>query len=759
MADRKAVSRILSGLLNHHEALEKIESIRAGVVEEKAAVDGQLQIGLKAQQDITQSGMGSINDGQYLITAIQEEMVHLDRLCSESQSLVEDFPKINAVAQIHRNFESVQKIKSETLTIDRKIAELKDMLSADEEDMTSQPNLLPIHFNLTNLRNFRDDVNDQRKRDEKAVSELINNLRLPSGQTVQSQFDELDKVIEVFDHHIHGTCKNLIPHLLNGHDDLVVRIAIIIEEEEKCDLRTKAILDAQRDYKELTSRFKSISSGARELRGYKERFLETIEERFNQEIPTLMTKFTDKPDKLSKALSWYFDDLHIVKTQMVPLMPKKWRIFHTYVEIYHRLLHDWLISCLDSDSRTAVWMLAIIKYPDVYYRKMRKLGAPEEAYQLPLIDDRTPALINEYRQLITSSVTEWMDRIINNDIVMFRDRLQCEPVKDSRDLYRTKTMSDMWQMLHQQLKVAAHAEREDVAEGVVEYMVRALGSRQQKWEEVLSAELATYVNTGRIDMLLEFQMFLIAIANDQIVCIERTESNPTSSLDAFADASRELVSERYREALDEHINALRSRYLDLSTFCLKKYVDSIFATDLAQVLKEVFTKTWYENPICPAILETFKDYLSEHMQVCHPLLQDFLVEALFDELLVRYLGAVGNAGVVCKDLHEFTSQIRLDIGPVLEYLSDGSELHTGIKGRWEVVKLFVDLLWVARDRLADSLRSFLKTYPDTSIVWVEAVIRMRPDKKDSMLTTVREVAREVPTARDETIMGRVTLSR
>ena len=49
--------------------------------------------------------------------------------------------------------------------------------------------------------------------------------------------------------------------------------------------------------------------------------------------------------------------------------------------------------------------------------------------------------------------------------------------------FRTKTMGDMWGMLHEQLVAAGDSEREDVVEGVISAMFSSLKSRQQQWEK------------------------------------------------------------------------------------------------------------------------------------------------------------------------------------------------------------------------------------------------------------------------------------
>ena len=374
MNDAEAVTIKLAELLRHPEDLDKIPALKAEFTRKKAAIDGQLRHGLKEQLEVTQAGMNSITDGQRTVNQIKEEMMKIDKLCAEAQNMIRDFPHINLVAQTHRNFEQVEKMKRDIDAFEENLTRLEALLREDDNDPENQPNLLEIHYGLTQLRDIRDAAMDQIKSSEEASTELIENLRLDTGSTVQDCFNRLEDVVGWFDEHVGNACMNLIPLVQSGNSGMVVRLALVIEEEEKNDKKVKALQDAQREYKELASRFKSIATGPKELRGYKEKFLKAIEMAATIQIDSSNEAFLDDPDKLEKCVRWYFNDLNTVKLGMMSLMPKKWRIFQTYVNIYHKLMHDWLIERIDDPELKPAHMLAIIHWEEKYYAKMQKLG-------------------------------------------------------------------------------------------------------------------------------------------------------------------------------------------------------------------------------------------------------------------------------------------------------------------------------------------------------------------------------------------------
>jgi exocyst complex component 3 len=520
MNDVESATIKLAELLRHPEDLDKIPALKAEFTRKKAAIDGQLRQGLKEQLEVTQKGMNAITEGQRSVNLIKEEMIKIDRLCSESQVMIKDFPHINLVAQTHRNFEQVEKMKRDIDTFQDRLDNIEYLLGQDDQDPANQPNLLEIHYGLTQLRDIRDEAIDQIKNSEDSSTELIENLTLASGVTVQDYFTRLDDVVEWFDKHIGEACINLIELVQAGNDGMVVRLALVVEEEEKTDKKVKALQDAQREYKDLASRFKSIATGPKELRGYKEKFITAIKFVCKANLDDTNEKFQDDPEKLEKYFKWYFNNLNTVKLGMTTLMPKKWKIYQTYYTIYHEHMHDWLLEQIEDEGLRPPQLLTIINWVDKYYAKMQKLGISEEDLQPHLIDNRAAELVRDYRQVIIIAVDEWMDRMAETDKKSFLARDDNALDEDENRYFRTKTLGDMWRMLGEQLFVASSSDRTDVAEGVIEAMFRALGNRQKMWQTLAEAELEKHSGLNMDDGLQSLQDWLVAIANDQIACID-----------------------------------------------------------------------------------------------------------------------------------------------------------------------------------------------------------------------------------------------
>ena len=747
----------LADLLRHPEDLDKIPFLKSEFIRKKTAVDGQLKIGLKEQLEVTQNGMNSISDSQRTVNQIKEEMMKIDKLCAEAQNMIRDFPDINLVSRVHRNFSQVESMKTNIESFDARLKDLEHLLRDDDQDIENQPNLLNIHYGLSQLRDIRDEAMDQIKR---ASDTSLEN-------TLQDHFTRLDDVVDWFDDHFGTACMNLIPLVQADNRGMIVRLALIIEEEEQSDQKVKALQDAQREYRDLTSRLKSIAGGPKQLRGYKDKFLKAIEFYGQQQFDTVEESFQETPDKLSKHFKWFFNDLYAVKVGMVTLMPKKWRIFRTYTNIYHKLMHGWLVAHLDDPSLLPPQMLGIIDWSRQYYTKMAKLDWKQENLQPHVIDDREGELIREYRQLIAKSVDEWMDRMFVADRTAFSDRREDALDTNENGYLRTKTLSDMWRMLREQLLVAGSSGRQDVAEGVIDAMFTAVKSRQSMWQKMVDEESAKYTapsaDSEGINILQEW---LLAVANDQIMCIDdNEEAGQIGYLTRFQRDFEPLVSPKYAKHAQNELESLRDGFVDLGTHCLALFVSLIFKVDFKSTTSEFFTPRWYPEYGMKRITTTFDDYINDYGKVLHHSLLDILVEELSDELLVTYLLAVRNKGAKFRRSDPFTEKFKDDVVTAFEFfqsLREKDEMVTltvefsNIKQKWRVVDYLVRMVESDKAAVPAVYESFKRDYWDLQISWVESALRARDDFDRSFLSSIKAKAEKTYVERaQETIMGKV----
>ncbi|KAF4468689.1 exocyst complex component sec6 [Fusarium albosuccineum] len=743
----------LAELLRHPEDLDKIPALKLEFSRKKGAVDGQLRSGLREQLETTQSGMTGLTDGQKTVQMIKEEMMKIDKLCSESQNMIKDFASINLVSQAHRNFGAVETMRRNLETFNDRLSGVEAMLREDDEDGDNMPNLLPCHYELTQLRNIRDDAMEQIQRAEDPSLE----------STLVDYFARLDDTIDWFDEHVGIIALNLINLVVQDNNGLVVRFAVVMEAEEKSDQRVLALQEALKDHKEMATRFQSITDGAKKVRGYKDKFIQAIRLSAEQQFDGAKEEFLDDPSKLEKIMKWYFNDLNVVKVGMSHLMPKKWHIVKTYADVYHQLMHDFLVGMVDGNEASSAHTLEIVGFPEKYYRKMTKIGLRQEELVPHVVDNREAELVRDFRELIIKFLDEWIERIFAQEKRDLAER-NVEGSNLDQDEYgyfRTKNLVALWRMLREQVDVAANSQRADVVEGVIDAMFVRLRTRQQSWQTMLEEEAAPY-EAGKIPELEGFQAlqdWLVATANDQIACIDdNEEENRLAYLSSFRDLVKQHVTPAYTDRIETECNTLRDGYVDLSTWCINRFAQLIFTVDFGTVMPDFFTPRWYTSTAMKQMVVTFEEYVNDYRHVLHHSLVDIFVEIFAEELLVRYLSAVRNKGAKFRRTDPFQDKLFNDIATAFEFFGSvpSPDVGASIKETWRATEHFLRLLTADRDAVVEAYAAFKMAYWDLNLGWVEAVLRSRDDFERGMLAAVKNKAANIITERGpETIMSRV----
>lgn len=105
------------------------------------------------------------------------------------------------------------------------------------------PNLLPVHFAITQLQDFKADVMHQSERTDNDVKE-----------TLESYFAPLENTIGLFDERVGIIAMSLIELVRAGNRSLVVRLAKIVDAEERSDEKVLALQEAQTSHQEIAAR-------------------------------------------------------------------------------------------------------------------------------------------------------------------------------------------------------------------------------------------------------------------------------------------------------------------------------------------------------------------------------------------------------------------------------------------------------------------------------------------------------------------------
>lgn len=257
-----------------------------------------------------------------------------------------------------------------------------------------------------------------------------------------------------------------------------------------------------------------------------------------------------------------------------------------------------------------------------------------------------------------------------------------------------------------------------------------------------------------------FQEWLIALANDQIICIDDEDdiNGRASFVTVFEREVVPLVSQQYSsDRLPAQVDELKNGYIDISSKCIQIFCQLIFLTDFKPILVKFFTPDWYNKTDMASIIATFRDYLNDYMDQVHRSLRDLLIDSLADELLIQYLSAVRNKGVKFRRTDQFVAKMKDDLITAFDFFREYGQQGMEILQRWRAVEYFLKLLESDKSQVPFAYEEFKYNYKDVHISWVEAVLRTRDDFERSMLNAVKAKAAETVAedAPDDPIMGRV----
>jgi len=326
MASQHSAAAAVSEYLRSGDDIAKIANIRKKLAAERASIEAKLKSGAKDQLDATRDGLLKLRDTRVSVTRIREEMVNVERLCEDSKTNIEGFSKISQVSRVHRQFVKTLEMVDSLRNMYDKISWLEGMLAQDAvKPLGSAPNLLVIHFHLTQLETFRNETIHQAK---KATPE--------SRATLERYFERLNALLKAFDEHYANLAGSLVQIARAGHPGVAVKIAKIAELEGLKDQKAIAIRLVKKQNKEMASRFKTGEAETRQIKHYRAKVMEAIRNTAKTRLHEQHIKMKGDSAQFFSSLDWFYEDLVLVEDQLAACFPPDWKIYSQFVKAYHK---------------------------------------------------------------------------------------------------------------------------------------------------------------------------------------------------------------------------------------------------------------------------------------------------------------------------------------------------------------------------------------------------------------------------------------
>lgn len=329
-----------------------------------------------------------------------------------------------------------------------KINWLEGMLKQEEADpLGPAPNLLVIHYHLTELESFRNETIHQAKR---ATAE--------SRATLEKYFEPLNALLKSFEDHYLRLSGGIIEIARAGNPSVAVKIAKIAEIEGQRDEKAIAIkmIKKQQHNKELASKFKSIQAESRQIKHYRSKVIEQIRNSAKTRLHEEHVKLKGDSATFFSSLDWFYEDLVLVEDVLAARFPPDWKIHTQFVKAYHKSLYDFLRTMVEAEPEAAS-LLYLSQFVKEYYKNMTKeLAIPPELLEPKLLDGKEADLIDDYVLKVREKMDEWTANLMKTEIDDFTKR-EAEPDVDGDGQYLMQGAPIMFQS--QSFSYPVHAYR------------------------------------------------------------------------------------------------------------------------------------------------------------------------------------------------------------------------------------------------------------------------------------------------------------
>lgn len=675
------------------------------------------------------------------MNGVKQELDKIDRSCQGSQSMVKDFEAINSVSKCHINFLQTLEMVDNLENMQNTLDVLQEQLTEDQADkQQSSPNLLMMHFQLSKLLEFRDAALQQSTRARKDVQDTLRRYFIP-----------LEKFSAEFEAHLLELSTILLDTLRSGDPSLVVRIAKIVYLEETEDTKARTLQNAQKSQQAGTraaKRSAAIAGDARLPRDYKAKFLDSIRGAIQEDFKGCSEAF-EEPAELLENLDWIFQDLSLVQNELTIRTPKEWKIFDVFLEYYHENTYHLLnkILKLNPDGST---ILKLLEWVKLYASTMKNdLGIDVKNLSPKLLDGKDNELIEDYLQLIVKKLDEWMAKLESTEMTSFIERTE-QPEMSPEGIYGMQGAVIMFQMVSQQIDVAADSGQGRVLASVVGECVRAMGESQHHWLSVVNKEVEKvelYNPHGKVEMqepVPGLPDYIIALANDQIRSADYCES--------ISSRIAPLVSVKYKKPIVDGLSAATDGFLDLAKSCLTGLI-RIINNDVQVVFHTLFTKEWYTSDQMSSIVHTTSEYIQDCRDHLNDVLLDLFLDELLDWFLIEYISAM------CSNKKAFfksaaLTQLPSEIGIAFNLFHDNMDMAQ-LQSRFDVLELVIAFLQSDASTVLEDWHRVRETCWDTPVWVVEGILERREDISKKDVKVYMDVIRKDVGGQTDSNIGRV----
>lgn len=723
----------ISQLLRTEDDLDKAETLKEQLLKEKSSIDVQLKSQSQAQLESTIEDINSLNICQDDIRELKDNITKINKIADDSFGSIKRYELINKITKIHEIFDQSTDIVENISSFNNNLQEVEELIETEDYENVDIdfeiPSLLEIHYKLNKLRDFQERLlllSDSSNEDHKFIVKRV----------VSRIYD----VIKKFDKLLENIIIGLVESVKINSNSLVIRLAKIIDFEEREDIKIdalKGIISKNSKNNSQNSLFEQIVNGTIKgrttARNYKQFFIDKVEESIHEIFQNCYETYKQKENmfEILDNLDWVFHDLICVKQDLVKLVPPRWNIFTVYYDFYYRELNILINKLIESEPETLI-ILEILDFDNKFKDIMiSEFGFTKQENKSIIGDVEKEKLLSDYLNLIVLKMNEWMFNLQKTEHEVFRSRIQA-PEVDSENLYALEGTKIVFQMFTQQCDVASGSGQGKILAGVVEEFGGLLIKRQSKWGELIKNEvqkLLTLNNKSKKDVgvdgvndddkvppgLIEY---LIALANDQMRGADYTE--------AISNKYGGMVSSKYSTIIHNALEKVIDGFANLAKQCCDALIVIIF-DDLKIALDEIFSKDWYNSNYSQQVSDTLYEYLGDLKQSMNSYLFEILSEEIVEETVLRYLSNLNKDVKFKNNNDKFVNSVKRDFEIFYKLFINFIDQEI-IESKFRIVEDFMDLSRETNDdHIVELWIQLVSKFNDISIDFLALILKARKD--------------------------------
>ncbi|KAF9193899.1 SNARE-binding exocyst subunit S6 [Haplosporangium sp. Z 767] len=714
---------IISAMLKHPDDLSTLTALRQKLIREKAIVDQQLKIGVQNQMEETKEALDILGTTKEQVLGIRANMKNIDSLCKDAQGLITDYPRIRKISQTHQNFVETQSLVNNFQELHQDLDRIKAMMHEDMKNILGPaPNLLLVHYQLYKLEQLRN-----------TTMHMARDEPLDVKVTLKQYFGRLDQVMEEFEEYLWELSRNMIELIKNKQGSVVVRIIKIIESEESADAKAVTTKTEHRSSRQGLGG-KKTDKPPRTVKSLRSKFFDVLHDEVSRKFSMLLEKVDMEPLECLDATDFVFPDLALVYDDLVPRSPSNYKIFPFFVLEYHRHVYELANKIVNSPDLDGGRILHLLRWVREYYANMNhQLGVTEELLEPQLLDGNEQGLLDEYLKLVRTNLIKWTNNMMATATTEFTER-QSAPEKDSDKLYHMQTANLLFEMVNQQVTLAADSQQSTVMEQVIKECIQVIKDYQKKWKELITSEMKRQLESpGTAPAGLA--EYIMAAINDQIKCAE------------FADAvlqrleSENLIKNRKSfDAAKDMLNETMDDFFDVATHGANSLLDLAF-NDVKEPFSQLHTSSWYDDDPMGLIIATLKDYNDDFRGHLNDYMFNKLVDWMLERLMIAQIDALRNSNVKLK-FPACTDRLQQDRAAVFNFFLQYKSMGDLEQDFDAIEQLHKFACSSKREAYLVFFTMKKRIYHDLPISLVEDILKRRDDLDRSSIKEIMDPIKE-----------------